>query len=213
MAVSKVLKEESAKFTQQVENKFLEMERAASIMQMATDANWQALKQAVTQNTDSFVDQAIVKFTQLELQARAQQKLAQQIIAAAKQEFGDVKRVIDGTADSLRQTVAAVLPRLSVLEDQETQFQKMEHSAAMKSLNTRADTLEAVGAGAGVIVSAPKGYLPEKSALPMIFDGRVEVEWRGWKYDFAGFLDTKNTGMHLFLEKFRRATGLALGPE
>ena len=76
-------------------------ERVASIKQMATDANWQALKKEVTQNTDSVVDQATAKFTQLELQARAQFESAQQIIAAAKQEFADVKRVIDGTADSL----------------------------------------------------------------------------------------------------------------
>ena len=60
----------------------------------------------------------------------------------------------------------------------------MDHSAAMKSLNTRVDTLEAVGAGTGVIVSATQGYLPEKSTLSKIFDGSVE-EWRGWKYDFA----------------------------
>ena len=62
----------------------------------------------------------------------------------------------------------------------------MDLSAAMKSLNTRVDTLEAVGAGAGVTVSAAKGYLTEKSTLPKIFDGSVE-EWRGWKYDFADF--------------------------
>ena len=141
---------------QQVENKFVEMERAASIKQMATDANWQASKQEMSQNTDSDVDQATAKFTQLELHERAQQELAQQIIAAAKQEFEDEKRVIDGTADSLHQTVAAV-QRLSVLEDQVKQFQNMDHSAAMESLNTRVDTLEAVGAGAGVTVSAAKG--------------------------------------------------------
>ena len=96
---------------QHIENKFVRMERVASIKQMATDANWQALKKEVTQNTDSVVDQATAKFTQLELQARAQYESAQ--LAAAKQEFGDVKRVIDGTADSLHQTVVAVLQSLS----------------------------------------------------------------------------------------------------
>ena len=170
---------------------------------MATDANWQALKQEVTQNTDSDVDQATAKFTQLELQERAQQEFAQQIIAAAKQEFEDEKRVIDGTADSLHQTVAAV-QRLSVLEDQVKQFQNMDHSASMKSLNTRVDTLEAVGAGAGVTVSAAKGYLPEKLTLPKIFHGSVE-EWRGSKYDFADFLDTKNTGTYLFLAEIAKS--------
>ena len=94
--------------------------------------------------------------------------------------------VIDGTADSLRKTVAAVLQRLSVLEDQVKQFQNMDHSA-MRRLNIR---FRAVGAGAGVTVSAAKGYLPEKSTLPKIFDGSVE-DWRGWKYDFTYFLDTK----------------------
>ena len=98
---------------QHIENKFVRMERVASIKQMATDANWQVLKKEVTQNTDSVVDQATAKFTQLELQARAQYESAQQIIAAAKQEFGDVKRVIDGTADSLHQTVVAVLQSLA----------------------------------------------------------------------------------------------------
>ena len=85
-----VSKEEFAKFMQQVENKFVEMKRAASIKQMATDANWQALKKEVTQNTDSVVDQSTAKFTQVELQARAQQELAKQIIAAAKPDFEDV---------------------------------------------------------------------------------------------------------------------------
>ena len=98
---------------QHMENKAVEMDRVASIKQMATDANWQALKKEVTQNTDSVADQATAKFTQLELQARVQQELVQQIIAAAKQEFGDVKRVINENVDSLHQTVAAVLQRSS----------------------------------------------------------------------------------------------------
>ena len=86
--------------------------------------------------------------------------------------------------------MVAVLQGLSVLEDQVKQFQNMDHSAAMRSLNTMVDTLEAVGAGAGVTVSAAKLYLPEKSTLPSIFDGSVE-EWRGCKYNFADFVDTK----------------------
>ena len=83
----------------------------------------------------------------------------------------------------------------------------MDHSAAMKSLNTSVDTLEAVGAGAGVTVSAAQGYLPEKSTLPKIFDGSVE-EWRGWKYDFADFLDTS---MYLFLEEIAKSRDELVG--
>ena len=80
----------------------------------------------------------------------------------------------------------------------------------MKNLNTRVDTLEAVGAGTGVIKSAAQGYLPEKSTLSKIFDGSVE-EWRGWKYDFADFLDTKNTGMYLFLEEIAKSRDELVG--
>ena len=90
----------------------------------------------MTHNTYSVVDQATAKFPQLEMPARAQQEFAQQIIAAAKQEFENVKMVIDGTADSPHQTVAAVLQRLSVFVHQVKHFQNMDHSAAMKSLNT-----------------------------------------------------------------------------
>ena len=219
MAVSK---EEFAKFVQQVENKLLEMERAASIKQMATDANWQALKQEMTQNTDSDVDQATAKFTQLELQARAQQEFAQQIIAAAKQEFEDEKRVINGTADRLHQTVAAI-QRLSVLEDQVKQFQNMDHSAAMKSLNTRLDTLEAVGAGAGVTVSATKEYLPESRHHRRSF----MAVWRSGEVRSATsrtFSTRRTQACTCFWKKLRRAemslsrtvsfrSGPALGPE
>ena len=64
-------------------------------------------------------DQATAKFTQMEMQERVQQEFVQQIIAAAKQEFGDVKRVI--AADSLHQTVAAARGSLSCHEKPECQ--------------------------------------------------------------------------------------------
>ena len=91
----------------------------------------------------------------------------------------------------------------------------------MKSLNTRVDTLEAFGAGAGVTVSAAQGYLPEKSTLPKIFDGsveRLEVRFRG------PFSTRRTQACTCFWNKLRKAemnlsgavssrSGLALGPE
>ena len=49
-----------------------------------------------------------------------------------------------------------------------------------------------------------KGICRQKSTLPKIFDGSVECGEVGSTISRT-LLDTKNTGMYLFLEKLRRA--------
>ena len=71
-----VSQEEFAKAMKSIENKFVEMERSTSVREMAHSAILQAVRKEITEHAEGVVDQAAVKFTQLEMQTREQPELA-----------------------------------------------------------------------------------------------------------------------------------------
>ena len=106
-----------------------------------------------------------------------------------------LKQAIDATAQGIDRTVALLISRLNSLESDVRQLRTPDHLSM-------ADTIKNLTARIAVIEAAPggRGYLPEKSMVPNIFNGEVDG-WRIWRDDVSDFLDTRNSGMQRLLEE------------
>ena len=206
-----VSQEEFAKAMKSIKNKFVEMERSTSVREMAHSANLQAVRKEITEHAEGVVDQAAVKFTQLEMQTREQPELASGIIQAAKVEFETVKQAIDATAQGIDRTVALLISRLDSLESDVRQLKTPDHLSmadTIKNLTARIAVIEAAPGGSSTSGSAAaRGYLPEKSMVPNIFNGEVDG-WRIWRDDVSDFLDTRNSGMQRLPQRVTSTRGL-----
>ena len=119
-----VLQNAFLKAMQQVETKIAEVERTASVQQMANDASLKSIREEITQHAETVVNQAAAKFTQLQLQSRELQTLASNIIHGAKTEFESFKQVLSETTQGINNTVAILTSRIDTLENDVTrQFQ------------------------------------------------------------------------------------------
>ena len=145
---------------------------------------------------DGVVDQAKAAFTTLELQAHALQDLTQGVISSAKDEFQNMKNIIDGTILKIEASLAAVVVRIDALDEQVKKFRDHGRDqdglvSAIKALSGRVDQVEGRVGNGGVSPNSgsvpTRGYLPEKSMLPKVFEGNFE-EWRNWRDDVSDFL-------------------------
>ena len=172
-----VSQEEFAKAMKSIENKFVETERSTTVREMAHSANLQAVPQEITEYAEGVVDQTAAKFTQLEMQTRLQRELASSIIQAAKVEFETVKQAIDAI-------VALLISRLDSLESDVKQLKTPDHLSmadTIKNLTARVAVIEAApGGGSTSGSAAARGYLPEKSMVPNIFNREADG-WRIWR--------------------------------
>ena len=122
-----------------------------------------------------------------------------------------MKQAIDATAQGIDRTVALLISRLDSLESDVRQLKTPDHLSmadTIKNLTARIAVIEAAPGGSSTSGSAAaRGYLPEKSMVPNIFNGEVDG-WRIWRDDVSDFLDTRNSGMQRLPQRVTSTRGL-----
>ena len=100
--------------------------------------------------------------------------------------------------------MALLISRFDSLEGEVRQLKTPDHLSmadTIKNLTARIAVIEAALGGSSTSGStAARGYLPEKSMVPNVFNGEVDG-WRIWRDDVSDFLDTRNSGMQRLLEE------------
>ena len=116
LAMASVTQTDVTKSMLRIEERLAQIEQSAGAQEIASDANLQSFRKEIQNYVDGVVDQATAAFTTLELQVRAQQDLTQCVISSAKDEFQNMKNIIDGTISKIEASLAAVVVGIDALD-------------------------------------------------------------------------------------------------